>query len=142
MDGKTQPYAVTVAGLEAGGLATIITQPMWVIKTRILLNTDPKVTQFQNVTQKIKEIYKQNRFGGFFKGLSLSLVLSLNGTLQMTAYEGCKFTYKKLGIPESGYLEQNFICGSFSKFIITFVNYPLTTVRTRIQQDQFFNNRT
>ena len=44
MDGKTQPYAVTVAGLEAGGLATIITQPMWVIKTRILLNTDPKVT--------------------------------------------------------------------------------------------------
>lgn len=35
--------SVALASLEAGVLATVITQPFWVIKTRMLLNTDSKV---------------------------------------------------------------------------------------------------
>jgi hypothetical protein len=36
--------AVTYASLEAGIIATISTQPFWVIKTRMLLNTDPHIS--------------------------------------------------------------------------------------------------
>ncbi len=35
--------SVSLASLEAGIVVTIITQPFWVIKTRMLLNTDSKV---------------------------------------------------------------------------------------------------
>ena len=31
--------AVTIASIEASFMATLITQPIWVIKTRMLLNT-------------------------------------------------------------------------------------------------------
>lgn len=36
--------AVTYASLEAGIIATLVTQPFWVIKTRMLLNTAPNVS--------------------------------------------------------------------------------------------------
>jgi hypothetical protein len=35
--------AVSRASLEAGVLATIATQPFWVIKTRMLLNVSPNI---------------------------------------------------------------------------------------------------
>ena len=63
-----------------------MTQPIWVIKTRILLNIDPKIGEIENTMSKTKEIYKQNGLKGFYKGLSLSILLSFNGTLQMYAY--------------------------------------------------------
>ena len=44
--------AVTYASTEASIIVTIITQPMWVLKVRMLLNTDPNVTGFQNTINK------------------------------------------------------------------------------------------
>jgi hypothetical protein len=36
--------AVSIASIEAGVIATIITQPFWVIKTRMLLNVEPNIS--------------------------------------------------------------------------------------------------
>ena len=44
-------------------------------------------------------------------------------------------------IPETQFSEKNFICGSISKCVAVLLTYPFTTVRTRIQQNQFFGNR-
>jgi hypothetical protein len=46
--------AVSWASLEAGVVATIVTQPFWVIKTRMLLNVDPNINEFSNFTSKTK----------------------------------------------------------------------------------------
>lgn len=35
--------AVTLSSIEASIAATLVTQPMWVIKTRMLLNTQPNI---------------------------------------------------------------------------------------------------
>lgn len=59
----------------------------------------------------------------------------------MYLYEGSKIVYEALQIPESRYSEKNFICGSLSKFFAVLLTYPLTTIRTRLQQNQFYNNR-
>ena len=59
----------------------------------------------------------------------------------MYVYEGSKLLYDKLQIPESRFSEKNFFCGGFSKLIAVLVTYPIATVRTRIQQNQFFNDR-
>jgi hypothetical protein len=37
--------AVTYASIEASFIATVVTQPIWVIKTRMLLNTEPKIRE-------------------------------------------------------------------------------------------------
>lgn len=78
--------SVALASLEAGVLATVITQPFWVIKTRMLLNTDSKVNEFTNLASKTKEIYQHNGPSGFLKGLSVNLVLAVLGVGQMFVY--------------------------------------------------------
>jgi hypothetical protein len=37
-------------------------------------------------------------------------------------------------------LEKNFICGGASKLFVVLLSYPITTVRTRIQQNQFIKD--
>lgn len=78
---------------------------------------------------------------GYLKGLQLSLILSLAGVLQMYSYEAAKVFYERLEMPESQLSEKHFLCGGFSKIFSVIITYPITTIRTRIQQNQFVNNR-
>jgi hypothetical protein len=55
----------------------------------------------------------------------------------MCTYEGAKILYEKLNIPESQLEEKHFICGSISKLTSVLLSYPITTLRTRLQQNQF-----
>ncbi len=59
----------------------------------------------------------------------------------MYTYEGAKIVYEKLEIPESGLEEKHFFCGSISKVFSVLLSYPITTLRTRIQQNQFVGDR-
>lgn len=134
--------AVSYSSIEASVLATLITQPIWVIKTRMLLNIQPHIGEIENAILKTREIYQQSGYKGFTKGLGVSLLLSFNGVMQMYIYEGSKRLYVNFSIPESRFSEKTFFCGSLSKLITILFTYPLTTIRTRIQQNQYFNNRT
>ena len=55
----------------------------------------------------------------------------------MLAYEASQSLYDKLSLPQSALMERNFVCGSIAKIANVFVIYPLTTLRTRIIQNQF-----
>ena len=59
----------------------------------------------------------------------------------MYLYESSRSLYDYLKIPESQLQEKNFVCGGFSKILAVLLTYPLTTMRTRIQQNQYFNKR-
>ena len=88
--GLQKMESVTLASIEASGIATLVTQPIWVIKTRMLLNTNNGLTEWQNCKHQASEIYNQHGFRGFLKGLQLSLVLASTGVTQMYLYEGFK----------------------------------------------------
>ena len=60
----------------------------------------------------------------------------------MYSYEGSKILYEQLKVPQTSFGEKNFVCGSISKLISVIITYPITTVRTRIQQDQYFHDKT
>ena len=49
--------------------------------------------------------------------------------------------YERFEIPESRLEEKHLICGGISKIVSVLVSYPLTTIRTRIQQNQFVGNK-
>jgi solute carrier family 25 folate transporter 32 len=36
--------------------------------------------------------------------------------------------------------EKSFVCGAISKLFSTIITYPLTTIRTRVQQNQYISN--
>lgn len=117
----------------------MLTQPFWTIKTRVLLNTSPSVSEAQNIKLKSVEIWKHHGFRGFYLGLSMNLLLSLTGAAQMYIYEGSKLLYDYV-LPSSPFGEKNFVCGGISKVLSTILTYPLTTIRTRAQQTQYINN--
>jgi hypothetical protein len=58
----------------------------------------------------------------------------------MYSYEGLKRLYEYFNFTESPLQEKNFICGGGSKLFVILLSYPVTTVRTRIQQNQFVIN--
>lgn len=93
--------AVSWASLEAGVIATLLTQPFWVIKTRMLLNVDPNTKEITNFISKTKEIYHHHKLVGFTKGLSVNLMLAVLGVAQMYVYEGSKILYDLAKIPQS-----------------------------------------
>jgi solute carrier family 25 (mitochondrial folate transporter), member 32 len=78
--------SVALASVEAGVIATIVTQPMWVVKTRMLLNVNKNISELQNFKTQASEIYRQHGFKGYLKGLQLSLVLATTGVVQMYLY--------------------------------------------------------
>ena len=67
----------------------------------------------------------------------MNLILSLTGVFSMYSYEGFKILYDNL-LFSTSLGEKNFICGAASKLATTFATYPFTTIRTRIQQNQYF----
>lgn len=67
-DGYSTMDAVARASAEASVLTTFITQPIWVIKTRMLLNTR-KMGELENFKTQVKEIYSQYGVRGALKGL-------------------------------------------------------------------------
>lgn len=136
--GYSRMESTAYASAQASIVCTLITQPVWVIKTRVLLNTQPKIGELENIITKTKDIWRQGGLRGFYSGLSMNLILSQAGLLQMYSYEACKMLYDQF-LPSS-YGEKNFICGGVSKIVTTFLTFPMTTVRTRIQQDQFYNS--
>lgn len=98
------------------------------------------IGEYENFKRVINEVYSQYGLKGFSKGLQLSLILASTGVVQMYLYEGAKSLYSFLRIPESMLEEKHFICGGISKIVSVIWSYPLTTIRTRIQQNQFVNS--
>jgi hypothetical protein len=78
--------SVLISSTEASLFGTTVTQPLWVIKTRMLLNTTSRITERQNFVFSYKQIQRQEGFRGYFKGFGLSLILSINGIAQMYSY--------------------------------------------------------
>ena len=88
--------AVTRASIDASFLTTLITQPIWVLKTRMLLNMNKNISEFENFKKQVRQINAECGPKGFLKGLELSLILSFSGVIQMYVYEGSKILYEKM----------------------------------------------
>jgi hypothetical protein len=44
IEGRQKMESVVMASTEASLAATLLTQPVWVVKTRMLLNVDPRIS--------------------------------------------------------------------------------------------------
>ncbi|KRX09176.1 Mitochondrial carrier domain [Pseudocohnilembus persalinus] len=135
---KLQDKHVMISSLTSGVCATLITTPLWVIKTRMLLNTNHNITGKQNFKQAVNSIYKDHNIQGFWKGLSVSLPLCLHGMIQMEIYEEIikvLNSFDKNGSSEY----KSSAAGFISKISAILITYPLQTLRTRLQQKQYIS---
>lgn len=69
----------TLAAIESGILSTsvvVATMPFFLIKTRLMLQCERSTSGTSNFKNCVKEIYEEHGIKGFYKGLTLSLLLS------------------------------------------------------------------
>jgi len=119
-------YSATA--LCAGWITTSVTNPIWVIHTRILLDKENK----HGIIGTIQNIIKKEGFEGFFKGIGAGYVLVLNPIIQFLVYEFLKRKFENSKYKTA----MVFLAGAISKAIATFITYPYQTMKTNMQANK------
>lgn len=141
--GETRlPNVTSVQGVTGN----TITNPIWMVKTRMQLMADGAVGQmaYTSYRNAITRIYREEGLKGFWKGLSASYWGCSEGCIQFVVYEKLK---KQLlvrnndkrraeGLEAKEDLPPTFTlaAAAFSKFVATTTTYPHEVVRTRLRE--------
>ncbi|CAL5218643.1 g345 [Coccomyxa viridis] len=146
-----------LSAAEAGCIVCLITNPIWVIKTRLQLQratnlrssaakaarrvSSTRASPYRGFTHAVARIAKEEGFAGFYRGLLPSLLLVSHGAIQFMVYEELKKAARspigaKAG--SSGELSsaEISVMGAASKLVASIATYPSQVVRSRIQQRQ------
>lgn len=137
------------ASITAGASSTVATNPIWVIKTRLMSQvgaTAAKDTRtpwhYHNTIDAARKMYSVEGVGSFYSGLGPALLGLTHVAIQFPLYEFFKkkFTGVEFGAPASadagshtaGVLGATFL----SKVCATSATYPHEVLRTRLQTQQ------
>ncbi|KAF4254339.1 hypothetical protein KXW98_001767 [Aspergillus fumigatus] len=131
------------------GLATsFLTNPIWVIKTRMLSTGSNAPGAYASFTTGVTQIYRSEGISGFYRGLLPALFGVSHGALQFMAYEKLKAYRTRmssasrtsgdsigLGATPARQLGNIdfFLTSSLSKIFAGCVTYPYQVLRSRLQ---------
>ncbi|CAM9730480.1 unnamed protein product [Chrysoparadoxa australica] len=140
------PITHTLAALAAGVTSNTITNPIWMVKTRVQLLADTSRGQvaYAGYRDAVRSIWAEEGFAGFYKGLSASYWGCAEGCIQFVAYEKLKSKlierYNALreakGLPAADSLPpvQYLGAAGLSKLMGTIATYPHEVARTRLRE--------
>jgi len=146
---KTQrPMSVIqsiIAGAIAGSATVLVTNPIWVVNTRMTTgkgsldeNEKQKKTKKLGTTKTILKIINEDGFKGFWQGVVPALILVINPIIQYTVFEQMKARIEK--IKKLGNLDF-FLLGAIGKLVATGSTYPYIVVKSRMQLRQSESGR-
>lgn len=95
--GKEAPWVHLAAGTLAGVTTSTMTNPIWMVKTRLQLDKDvvnksggAASRRYKNSWDCIKQVLRNEGIRGLYKGMSASYLGVAESTLQWTMYERMK----------------------------------------------------
>ncbi|KAL4927218.1 putative mitochondrial carrier protein [Aspergillus undulatus] len=136
------------ASITAGACSTIATNPIWVIKTRLMSQSLRSTTegfrapwQYSGTWDAARKMYKTEGFLSFYSGLTPALLGLAHVAIQFPLYEYLKMAFTGYSIgehPDNGSSHWVGIsCATFlSKVCASTVTYPHEVLRTRLQTQQ------
>ncbi|CAJ1942471.1 unnamed protein product [Sphenostylis stenocarpa] len=144
-EGKLSPGFHLASAAEAGSLVCLCTNPVWLVKTRLQLQTPiHQIRPYSGLYDAFRTIMREEGVSALYKGIVPSLFLVSVGAIQITAYEQLRkvvvdFKSKRITIhnqnPDkllnSAYYA---VLGATSKLAAILLTYPFQVIRTRLQQ--------
>lgn len=124
-----------VASGVSGILTAVFTNPIWVIKTRMLSTARNAPGAYKSILQGTTSLYRSEGIRGFYRGLLPSLFGVSHGAIQFMAYEQLKNRWAlhrtggKEGLTNLDYLQLSAV----SKMFAGSITYPYQVVRARLQ---------
>lgn len=150
-DGNTTKPVSTathlMAATNAGVLTLLMTNPIWVVKTRLCLQYEgdaklPESKRYTGMIDAFKKISLNEGFYGFYRGLTPGLFGVSHGALQFVTYEEMKVKYNEFyNRPINTKLStiDYIVFSCISKLIAATATYPYQVIRARLQ-DQHHNH--
>eukprot|EP00096_Caligus_rogercresseyi_P005487 TRINITY_DN2102_c0_g1_i1.p1 TRINITY_DN2102_c0_g1~~TRINITY_DN2102_c0_g1_i1.p1 ORF type:complete len:326 (+),score=61.94 TRINITY_DN2102_c0_g1_i1:393-1370(+) len=144
-DTKTQlsPGIHMLCAAEAGIMTLILTNPIWVIKTRLCLQFDTPQSSgggsgssYKGMMDAFRKIFKSEGLPGLYKGFVPGMFGVSHGAIQFMVYEElkCAFNnYKKRSIDTKLETYEYLGFSALSKLIAALSTYPYQVVRARLQ---------
>lgn len=131
--GHDDPFTHIAAAMTAGAIGTIVTNPLWVIKTRFMTQqTSPGEQRYRHTLDAIRTIYKTEGLVSFYRGLVPSLMGVSHIALQFPLYEQLK-VYNRPSDGSEIAASTILFCSSASKMVASIATYPHEVLRTRLQ---------
>ncbi|KAF5899101.1 mitochondrial folate transporter/carrier, partial [Clarias magur] len=133
---SAKEHLVFAAG--AGVMTLCLTNPIWVTKTRMVLqySADPSQKMYKGMVDALAKIYRHEGVPGLYRGFVPAIFGTLHGGLQIMAYEELKRSYNKHRHKHSeaklGPLEY-ITMAALSKIFAVVSTYPYQVIRARLQ---------
>ncbi|KAF8101427.1 hypothetical protein N665_0205s0022 [Sinapis alba] len=143
-DDKLSPPLHLASAAEAGALVCLCTNPIWLVKTRLQLQTPLHHTRpYSGLLDAFRTIMKEEGLRGLYKGILPALLLVSHGAIQFTAYEELRkliLDFKERR-RKSQTAADNLLnsadyaaLGGSSKVAAILLTYPFQVIRARLQQ--------
>ncbi|CAB9506967.1 dinucleotide transporter 2, mitochondrial [Seminavis robusta] len=135
-----------VSGLVAGIVGNTLTNPIWMVRTRMQIMADQSAGQvvYAGYRDAISTIFREEGIGGFYKGITASYWGCTEGAMQFILYEQFKSRLIKQknkqraaeGLPPTDQLSKAtyFVSAAAAKMAAAIVTYPHEVARTRLRE--------
>ncbi|KAF2759475.1 mitochondrial folate transporter-like protein/carrier [Pseudovirgaria hyperparasitica] len=142
-------FARIYASVTAGACSTLATNPIWVIKTRLMSQVSERASKehrtpwhYKSTFDAAKKMYRTEGFLAFYSGLTPALLGLTHVAIQFPLYEFFKMKFTGLEMGENTKEDHDvhwagILGGTFlSKICATTATYPHEVLRTRLQTQQ------
>ncbi|XP_042470129.1 folate transporter 1, chloroplastic-like [Zingiber officinale] len=144
-DEHLTPLYHLVSAAEAGAMVSLFTNPIWLVKTRLQLQTPYHgYRTYSGFSDALRTILKEEGWQALYKGIGPSLLLVTHGAIQFTVYEELRRLVTRtkgkgaktnaLGGDESLSSFDYAALGASSKIVAILFTYPYQVIRSRLQQ--------
>ncbi|KAF2086083.1 mitochondrial folate transporter-like protein/carrier [Saccharata proteae CBS 121410] len=137
------------ASITAGACSTVTTNPIWVIKTRLMSQVSKRASDdarppwhYKSTLDAARVMYRSEGFRAFYSGLGPALLGLTHVAIQFPLYEYFKMRFTGLEMGENTTMDNDIhwagILGAtfLSKICATSATYPHEVLRTRLQTQQ------
>ncbi|XP_057420855.1 folate transporter 1, chloroplastic isoform X1 [Lotus japonicus] len=143
---KLTPGLHLASAAEAGAIVSLCTNPVWLVKTRLQLQTPLHQTRpYSGLYDAFRTIMREEGFSALYRGLVPGLFLQVShGAIQFTAYEELRNIFVDLKSRGSTVHRENpdqllnsvdyAVLGASSKIAAILLSYPFQVIRSRLQQ--------
>ncbi|KAG7575421.1 hypothetical protein FFLO_00240 [Filobasidium floriforme] len=144
----TSPSQHLLAAAEASAITAMLTNPIWVVKTRVFASSKNSEAgrAYRGLWHGLTSIYRTEGIRGLYRGSLLALVGVSNGSIQFATYEEIKTrraAIKRRAIEREGRVwgrgdeklsnMEYILASGSSKLVAIALTYPYQVVRARIQ---------
>ena len=142
---KSSSLVHVIAAMSAGACSSIVTNPLWLVRTRLMTQSHSTPYYYKNTIHALWSIAKtEGMIKGWYRGLTPSVLGLLHVAVQFPLYEMAKRNFrlfnaefeKPLKKPLDQvhlYTWQVFVSSVSSKLVAALATYPHEVLRTRFQ---------